>query len=684
MWTEFGRIGVAWIFGRHVMGFRGDIQGLRAIAVAAVVLYHAGIPFLHGGYVGVDIFFVISGFLITTHLLSSLEREGRINFASFYARRARRILPASFLVLAVTTVVAYFVLPPLQRIGSFQDAIATALYVPNYLFALQGNNYLAESAPSAYQHYWSLGVEEQFYLIWPALLGVTFFLARSRRTLGFVLGVLVVCSFALCVVLTYRSQPWAFFSLPTRAWELGVGGVAAFAVHGRTRFLSSPWAAVAGWLGVLGIVASVVMFTESTPFPGFTAALPVLSTALVIVAGVTPTRFGPAKILSLRPMLFIGLISYSLYLVHWPALVLPQAAVGADSPLPLWATIGIALLCVPVAWLLYRFVEDPARSWKWLRGARPRRTLLSALAASLVVVVAAGGGIAVTRTAALTSDRTVEASDPSVPPSVTDFVPKNVRPSLWQVDSDNPAIYTDGCHLSFDQTGGTGCRFGDASAPVIALYGDSHAAQWFPALLAFAEANGYQVETHTKSSCPSVDVQVLRDGVPYTACDTWRANVIDHLEQNPPEVVLLANFGYATLADPNESYTTAWEDGLHRTVTRIQEFSTAGLIADTPNMGQTPSLCLSANLTDTAPCARDASDALSAPTRAVEAAVGKETGALMIDLTPYFCTSVCSPVIGDEIVYRDSHHVTATFSASLAKPLGDQLLAQLPTSSSAR
>ncbi|MCS5731497.1 acyltransferase [Herbiconiux moechotypicola] len=663
------------------MGFRGDIQGLRAIAVASVVLYHAGIPFLSGGYVGVDIFFVISGFLITSHLLAGIERDGRVRFASFYARRARRILPASFLVLAATAIATAIVLPPLQRVGAFQDAIATALYVPNYLFAVQGNNYLAETAPSAFQHYWSLGVEEQFYLIWPAVLGLLFFLVRSRKAIGALLVVLVVVSFVLCVFLTYRSQPWAFFSLPTRAWELGIGGLVAYVVTVQKRTLSPRVAPVVGWLGVTGILASVLLFNEETPFPGYTAALPVLATAMVICAGATVTTTGPGWILSRRPMLFIGLISYSLYLVHWPALVIPQAAVGYETPLPLAVTVAIALACVPLAWLLYKFVEDPARKWSWLARARPRRSLLTALAASLIVVIVGGAGIAVTRAIPLASGRSAPQTVAEAPPQFTEFVPSNVTPSLWTVEDDNPPLYADGCHRSFDETTGEGCRFGADESPTIALFGDSHAAQWFPALLDFATANGYAVETYTKSSCPSVDLPLLRNGVPYTACDTWRANVIADMQADPPMAVLLANFGVAEPVDRTTDYTDAWGAGLRSMVEQLQAFTSVGLIADTPNMGETPSLCLSAHLEDTRPCERAASEALSAPTRQVESEVADELLTMTIDLTPFFCSDVCSPIIGNEVVYRDSHHMTATFSSSLSGALGDQLTAQLPQGS---
>ncbi|WP_343212877.1 acyltransferase [Arthrobacter sp. H20] len=306
---------------------------MRAVAVGAVVLYHAGLPVVPGGYVGVDIFFVISGFLITGQLISMLQSRGRIPFGEFYAKRIRRILPASFAVLALTTVASLLVLPPSTRPGALQDAIATALYVPNVLFAAQGADYLAETAPSPFQHYWSLGIEEQFYLFGPLILLLGFIMVRkSIKRLFWVVLAIVVVSLALCVILTSDSQPAAFFLLPTRAWELGVGALAAFALHARLIHLSGRGAAVGSWVGVAGIAVALVVLNSGTVFPGWSALLPVLSTAAIIVCGGSQPAGGAGDLLSRRPLQKIGAWSYSIYLVHWPLLVIPQAALGYENP----------------------------------------------------------------------------------------------------------------------------------------------------------------------------------------------------------------------------------------------------------------------------------------------------------------------------------------------------------------
>lgn len=652
--------------------FRGDIQGLRAIAVGAVVLYHAGVPFLPGGYVGVDIFFVISGFLITSHLLGGLTRHGRVSLASFYAKRARRILPASLLVLLVSVVAALIWFPPLLMEEVWRGAVATALYVPNLLFAVDGTNYLAETTPSLFQHYWSLGIEEQFYLIWPLLLALGWKYLRSRRALGIALAVVVTVSFVACVILTFRLQSWAFFSLPTRAWELGVGGVVAFALHHRARILGPRSAVAAGWVGLAGLLAAVITYTSKTAFPGYSAALPVLATALVILAGATPTRYGPSALLSLRGMMFVGAISYSLYLVHWPALVVPQAAIGYAHPLPLWFTLLIALACVPVAWALYRFVENPARNWRPLLNARPRRTLLAALAGSITAVLVATGAFFVAESRDLFVPRAVEAATATKSLTFTSFVPENLRPSLREASTDQPRIYADGCHRSFSQTVPADCVYGDRSAPRIVLFGDSHAAQWFPALEGWASDNGYAVEVHTKSSCPSIDDVVLRDGVAYTECSQWRDAVIDKINEESPALVLIANFGTATLSQPpGDTYAQTWAAALASTLSRIT--APTAIIADTPNLGQTPSVCLSAHLDDATACGLPRAEAMRGDVREAEATAAAAAGVPTIDLTDYLCSDVCDPVIGDTLVYRDAHHLTATFSAELSGALGASL-----------
>lgn len=657
-------------------GFRGDIQGLRALAVLSVVLYHAGLPFLPGGYVGVDVFFVISGFLITSHLLSSLRRDGKVSFAAFYAKRARRILPASFVVLGLSLLAAVIWYPPLLMREVWKGAVATALYVPNYFFATEGTDYLAEKTPSLFQHYWSLGIEEQFYLFWPILLVAGSLLVRRAAPMFLLVLGIVLGSFALCVWLTFESQPWAFFSLPTRAWELGIGGLAAFLLSFRRTPITGVWAAVTGWAGVLGILASVLLFTSATPFPGYMAAIPAISTALVIIAGAAESLAGPSRVLSLRPMMWIGTISYSLYLVHWPMLLVPQAAVGFDEPLPLWTTFGLALACVPLAWLMYRFVEEPGRNATWLTSARPRRTLLTAGAASLALVLGATGTYYLSNSRPLYIARDVAPSAIATPPDATAFVPQNLDPSLRAASADQPIIY-DECHVDQASASLTNCIYGDPQDPRIVLFGDSHAAQWFPAVQQFALANGYSLEPQTKSSCPSVSGEMLNDGVPYTSCDEWRGAVIDRINVEKPALVLISNRGgSAGFVSGDLSRDDAWALALRKTLDQLAV--PVAIVADTPDLGDPPSICLSANLGSAVDCGEERSMALSRTMQSVEQQVAEEESVELVDLTDYICDQDwCPPILGNTLVYRDGNHITATFSEELGGVMSERLAALL-------
>ncbi|WP_155766298.1 acyltransferase family protein, partial [Mycobacterium colombiense] len=318
-------------------GFRPDIEGLRAVAVIAVVLYHAGIPGVTGGYIGVDVFFVISGFLITGLLFREASTTNTVALGRFYGARARRLLPAAAIVGTITAIGAAAALPPLQARSVFLDGIASALYVGNYRFALRGTDYLASDAPSPFQHYWSLGVEEQFYLVWPVLIIAVAWSVRRIRLLrgaetratpyAVVLAVLAAASLTAGALWTRTSPSWAFFSLPTRAWELAAGGLVALSLQ-QWRRLSLRTASIAGGGGLALILLTCTQLNSHTPYPGTEALLPVLGTALIIGGGAVTGGLGVGRLLCRPAMRAIGRISYSWYLWHWPVLLLMPALLG--------------------------------------------------------------------------------------------------------------------------------------------------------------------------------------------------------------------------------------------------------------------------------------------------------------------------------------------------------------------
>ena len=647
--------------------FRPDIQGIRAIAVLIVVLYHSGVPGLSGGYVGVDVFFVISGFLITTHLLESLNRTGRIQLSKFYAKRARRILPASLVVAGLTVIAAWIWMPPLLMREVFRGAVATAVYVPNLLFAYQGTSYLSEQTPSVFQHYWSLGIEEQFYLFWPVLLVIGFWiLKRNERNLFFLVALLTAGSFILCLVGMNVSQPWTFFSLPTRAWELGVGGMVAFLMRSGFSWLSRAATGFLAWLGLAVVLVAAFVYDSSTPFPGFYAALPVLGAALLLIGGAAPGRLHAGRLLGGRYFQYVGSISYSLYLVHWPLQVIPQAAVGFSNPLPLWTKLLLGIIAFPLAWVLYRFVEKPVLNWKPLAQGRPMKSGLAACAASVVVLILASVSVVATNSAPLASTRMVNETPIKPLPMGTSFVPSNLTPALRDASEDNPEIYANGCHRSSDSTDASGCLIGsNENAPLVFLFGDSHSANWYPALSALAERGHIRLDSNTKSGCHSVDTKKLFNGVEYSACETWRADVIDRIRAEQPALVLIANFGDSSLVS-EAPFNIAWRDGMARTLGALEPTRVA-VIADVPDNGVTPAICLSAHVEDVRPCLLTREDQLNGVVESVERATAAKAGAAFLDFNQYLCNGdSCPPVIGNMLVYRDADHLTATFSRHMA------------------
>lgn len=668
---------------RNRRGFRGDIQGLRAVAVGLVLVYHAGIPFVTGGYVGVDVFFVISGFLISSHLLESLERNGRINFADFYARRIRRILPASLVVAVLTAIAAIAFYPPLGLERILRDGLATILYVPNIWFAIQNTDYLADHSPSPYQHYWSLGVEEQFYLLWPLVLLLLFLLVRRRRVLVIAgISLIALASLVAGVLLTPLDQPAAFFLLPTRAWELLAGALIGALLLHRSLWIPAWVGAIGGWVGVALILVAAFFFDDQTAFPGTAAIVPTLGTALVIFFGATSPSGGPTWMLSIRPMQFVGLISYSLYLVHWPLLVVTQAAVGEQNPLRLVVRVLMGIvIAVPLAWLLFRFVETPMRAPHALTRRRPRVTLFATLG---VTVLLSGALLGAAQWASVrdvgTGGVVAEAPEyPAAPPHATGFVPRNMTPSLAEAADDLPAVYADGCHHEANEESVQDCAYGNLDgASTIAVFGDSHSAQWFPAVQEFAEANGnVAIDVFTKSSCPAVSVTVVNKDVPYLSCDRWREAVLERLEADPPEVVVISNYAYYDLAGAagKQQRSDGWATGLSDTVTRLEAAGSEVLVlADTPRFDSTPTTCVSANVMDVTQCAGARVDVIDEARSALERTTVEGAGGDFLELTDYICDqSSCPVIIDDLLVYRDVNHLTTAFVRYLAPALTDPL-----------
>lgn len=697
--------------------FRPDIEGLRAVAVLAVVLFHADLPGLRGGYLGVDVFFVISGFLITGLLWREINATGTVRMRSFYGARARRLLPASAFVGIVTTVASALLLPALQVPTALKDGIASALYVGNYWFIFENVNYFADlQTLSPFQHYWSLGVEEQFYLVWaPLILGTMWVVRLVRRRTRvqaaasqgpylLVLVLVAVMSFAMSLVLTYVSPIEAFFSLPTRAWQLALGGLVALtAIRWRRR--SQRTAAITGWTGLGLIVLSYIWFTSATPSPGAAALLPTVGAVLVIGAGCAAPTQGCGRLLGWAPLQAIGRISYSWYLWHWPVLVLAPALVG--HPLGLPARLFAALISGGLAWLTLRLLENPLRFAPTIRNSAWRSLGLGGLASALAVCV----GMALLAVAPSTAGHGAPASpvkltatpvpagsskaaydavvqrlfgqvQAAVSASVDlKAVPSNLDPPLGDPKIEQTALRTDGCLREVAEPGQPDCAAGDVtSSTTVALVGDSHAAMWNPAFKQIATERHWRLEMLAKGGCPLMEVpstNPFRSVVEQNAhCQQWRSQILTRLSAERPRLVVVSMFrGYDA---PNERpfglvpYDTAWLDGLTRLVHQLRSTGARVLVlGPVPDPHRMVPICLSAHLDDVTACSPARSTAVNERGITAEAAATEAAGGRYTDLTDLFCTADrCPVIVGNTQVFMDGNHLTSAYSRLLAPVFG--------------
>ncbi len=478
--------------------FRPDVAGLRAIAVLLVVLFHAGVPGISGGYVGVDVFFVISGFVITGVLLRERAERDSTSLRRFYARRARRILPAATLVIIVTVVAAFHFLGPLTGHETAIDGQWAAVFLANFHFAASQTNYLAsQQPPSALQNYWSLAVEEQFYIVYPTIFLVTAGVLRRsplRHRLAGVLVVIIAASYAFSIVFTSANAASAFFSPLTRAWELAIGGLIAVSGH-KLRYMPQAWAALISWLGLGVIIVASVTLTSTTVYPGALVAVPVVGAAFVIAAGAAEPVWGVERLLRQRPFQLLGLISYSLYLWHWPILVIAAQYRGTTS-LPVWDNVLLLLIATVAAAATYRLLENPVRHAKSLVG-RP-------VASVVLGLCLVGATLAVTTveerrpTVNLGSIATATTgSSCTVPPRVVSRLRSTY--SSRRQDSSNP--------------------FGAADQSVVVI-GDSTSCTLLPGLVAVGPTYGLQFHAGAVVGCGIVSGQAApnyEDGVNLSA-----------------------------------------------------------------------------------------------------------------------------------------------------------------------
>lgn len=682
---------------RHKGVFRPELEGLRAIGILAVMTYHAGIKIFPGSFAFIDLFFVISGFLITGLLVRELEKTKRISLSGFYARRIRRLLPAATVVLVFTTIVTWRFADPIDQPAFGIDIAASAAYVVNWVLAWRSVDYLAEDVgASPVQQFWSLAVEEQFYIVWPLVLIVVALIIRkyhrnARLTMAIGLVLIVVPSFVWSVVFTEQDPASAYFVTTTRLWELGVGGLIAVGASLWTK-IPKIYARILGWSGFAVVIASALFYTSALAWPGYLALAPVLGTAAIIIAGATGAA---PRLLAWGPFLWIGALSYSLYLWHWPLIT----AAGW-----IWGDFGwkFALLIVAVtfipSWLSLRFVEDPIRFSKVLTKSTGKSISMGVV----LTVVSASVGLALAFGTS-SSDQNSGTSDVTGLGAET-LVLKNGKvesipvttyadplyPAPQNATQDLPVAYDEGCQASEATTEPIWCTFGDKkSKKRVVLAGDSKAMQWSETLSRIGSRDGWRLDTATKSRCPFVVDTVRYLNVtsnPYTACEEFNTALMEQLLADKPDAVILSQRASQAISPSGQMTREVMEEGMTKTWSTLQDNGIQVIpLLDNPGPilpafdGQVYR-CVRANPENYTPCVFSAVPAIEKSGIPIMRDVAEDIpGVEVVSMTDVFCDEkVCPPVIGNVLVYRQTTHITNTYALSSKLILQERLLPKLP------
>jgi peptidoglycan/LPS O-acetylase OafA/YrhL len=653
--------------------FRQDIQGLRALAVGIVVLDHAHIPWIKGGFIGVDVFFVISGFLITGLLLGDIAKHARVRFLSFYSRRAQRILPAATVVILVTCIASIALLGIIQARSVLVDGVWAVFFGANIHFASVGTNYFAASAStSPLQHYWSLAVEEQFYLVWPAVLGIVALVFRRKGVVGHVprlpialtLVVVGALSLYLSIVQTASNPTAAYFSTIDRTWELAVGALLAVALPWLGKIPSALRCALS-WSGLAAIITAAFIFTTATAIPGYNALLPVLGCGALLVGGIGLPRYGAHSLLSIRPLRFLGDISYSLYLWHWPILIIAAAYGGARDTL----SVRMVLVVVSglVATLSYYGLENPLRHVRLLSQRAWRGLVLWPIATGLVISIAVFGAPSVPFAAAAGATNATMSPLNAVRAAVVagqaaDAVPALTDPGLLTASTDHVNL---GSCSQYPVFTGKVCNLGDPNGTkTIVVFGNSHSVMWVPGLIVLAKEEHLKLYPIVKEACAYEAFPDLNhEWNIANECTTFYDWAKVQIKKLHPDVIIIGTF----------SKTPHWVAGETSVINTLKPLTPRLiLLGDTPYT-KAPAQCLLQSGATQGTCLSSEA-VLGTKVQAKVQAIASSTRVQSLDMTNLFCDdALCPAVINGLIPTWDGKHLTPQYSTFLAPALESAL-----------
>jgi peptidoglycan/LPS O-acetylase OafA/YrhL len=632
--------------------FRPDVEGLRGVAVLLVVGCHCGISWCAGGFVGVDVFFVLSGYLITGLLAAECRATARIDLLRFLARRARRLLPASALVLVATTLFAATIFGPRELESTGRAAVAAGLYVSNLFFAHNAADYFAlDVEGNPLLHTWSLGLEEQFYLFWPLLI-LAGFRGRAYGAVRsiWILGTVIALSLAFCISATRTAPTVAFYELPARAWEFAAGGILSLLTFSRIPG-AARWSPVCGLLGIAAILGTALLLKGGAGFPGWIALVPVAGTLATLGAGAGAPRSGIGVVLNTAPLQFVGSRSYSWYLWHWPFVVFAQAIFPEIS---VGGKIVAALLALLAATLTFSFLERPVRENGYLSG-RPGFSLRLGGGATVLTVGISWALMSFADNRLM--DRTFEA----IHAGETSVADLSLATCVSQGDSVRPVT----------------CDFGAAEAGrTIVLFGDSHAIQWFNPLRTAAKLESWHLVTMLKSGCPAADFNAHPVTADSEACDEWRRRAVAQIATLQPTSVVMASYTGATIRGYHEEARISPEvirRGTRRVLEALARASVPVVVLrDSPLPPFDVPHCIVRHMSQQArgvdPCEFDASTALNEAAFSAERAAAEGLPNIsFLDLSDLFCReNFCPSSQNGMLVYRDNNHVTGLFAETLA------------------
>ena len=655
--------------------FRPEIEGLRAIAAILVAVFHIWLGRVSGG---VDVFFVVSSFLITTGLLGHIDRFQRVDFALFWGRLIKRLVPVAYLVLCAVIVAAIVMMPKSRWKDTIEQVATSAVYLENWALAFRAVDYLAQhEAVSPVQHFWALSVQGQFYVVWPMLVAAAACVARRagvtfRKVLSTALAVIFALSLAFSVYLTAKNQPFAYFNTFARAWEFSSGALLAIAIPYLQ--ISKGLRIFMGWAGVLAILSCGIVLQVSRVFPGYAALWPTLAAVCIITAGTSGSRFGADRLLASRPMVYLGGISYGIYLWHFPILAFWRQYA---QPYDLAPSAGVAILAASIglAALSSRFIENRVREPRGSAGARGRPFVFG-LACMAPVVVGLGIWSSWYYTAKHPHPANAmvkEFDHPGAMARTSGFkytgAPEvDVVPRPLEVSEDREALNQPGCVNDPAATVPGVCRIAGGNRLTIAVVGGSHSSQWLPALKMIAEPAGWQVFAFTKSDCPFYFGESVTENE-VDSCREWNQNVLRALLELRPDAVFMTSTRYNGDASDEfvpDGYINAWQQLAAANIKVIA-------LRDNPDFEFDVSACVELHGPDSPLCALPRHRMLEVPSP-TELIPNPPPTVRFIDLSDYFCDgNTCLPVIGNVLVYRHMNHITATYVRTLAPMLQNAL-----------